>query len=331
MDEATIKECLSRLGCRKIKGSRRQINSTCPDESQHKRGRDNRPGFTVKVNPGGKSPCYCPSCKFSDSLEWLMWERCGDNSFLNNTKNGESLVDLNLNARIWGKPLVEKASDPSEWPEELWEPFSKGVPKYVLERGLSLETCKEWKLGHDKERKRLMFSIRNREGKFVGAAGRTIGRSQLKYANYSWDRKNNVLSIKIDDERDEDFVRYRRSFYLYGEHMLTHDTDIVLVEGQLDAPSIWQVGFNSVASLGSVLTYDQSVRLSRMCKKDQGVIIMYDADKSGVEATREAKAKLQGKVSLKIVEYPKDADEDVDPNELTPSELREMIHVAISR
>lgn len=318
MDEGEIKDYLQRLGCRKIKSTHAQVYSTCPFESKHSRGRDDRPGFTVKVNSGGKSPYYCPSCKETDSLEWLVYDRLGITLFLNSKSE---TYDQNLNARLWGKPIVESVRDPTEWPEFLWEPFATGVPRYALDRGLSIETCKTWRLGSDKARKRLMFSVRDRDGKLVGANGRTTAESELKYANYSWDRKNKTLSIKIDEDRYDDFVRFHRSFYLYGEHMLSHGTDIVLVEGQVDAINVWQAGFNALALMGSALTEMQTARLLQMVPNGQGVVLMFDGDKAGREATTKVKSQLLGKVPMKIAECP----DESDPGDLTRRELVDLI------
>lgn len=323
MNEFEIKDYLQRLGCRKIRSTRNQVNATCPFESSHSKGRDDRPGFTVKVNAGGKSPYYCPSCKESDSMEWLVYERFGVSDWMG--KDGYR-PDDGLNARIWGKPIVESKKHPSEWPESLWTPFAGGVPRYALDRGLTIETCKAWRLGHDKARKRLMFSVRDRDGKFVGANGRTTVDSDLKYANYSWDSKNDVLSIKIDDDRDDDFVRFQRSFYVYGEHMLSHGTDIVLVEGQIDAINVWQAGFNAVAVMGSALAEKQSMRLLGMVPDGKGIVLMLDGDKAGQEATTEIRTKLLGKATLKIATCP----EDSDPGDLTARELVDVISSAAS-
>lgn len=170
-----------------------------------------------------------------------------------------------------------------------------------------------------------MFSVRDKHGKFVGANGRTTADSDLKYANYSWDTKNDVLSIRIDEDRDDDFVRFQRSFYVYGEHMLTHATDIVLVEGQIDAINVWQAGFNAVAVMGSALAEKQSMRLLGMVPDGKGIVLLLDGDKAGQEATVEIRAKLLGKSILKIATCP----ENSDPGELTKRELIEVIDSAV--
>lgn len=67
------------------------------------------------------------------------------------------------------------ANKSDEMPEIPWEAYAKhagSVPPYAIQRGLTIETCKEWELGHDRRMRRLLFPMRDRRGRLVAISGR---------------------------------------------------------------------------------------------------------------------------------------------------------------
>lgn len=320
MEEAAIKDYLSRLGCRKIKTSRQQVNSTCPFAARHSKGKDERPGFTVKINVLGKSPYWCPSCKSSDSMEWLVWEKFG---VMDGIQAGP---DEYINARVWGKKINEEVPEVF-LNDALLKPFSGSVPKYALDRGLTIETCKAWGLGHDKYFKRLTFPVYDEKGRLVGLSGRATGEHSIKYANYSWDKKWGKLVPFIDHDREDDFVTMHKSKYLYGANMLTYGTDIVVVEGQIDVTMSWQNGFDSLGLFGSWASSEQAYKLVSLCPADKALIILLDNDKAGKEGLARIKEVLCPKLKVRIATCP----EGKDPGTMfSHEELSAVVSAAVS-
>ena len=119
----------------------------------------------------------------------------------------------------------------------------------------------------DRFRNRLMIPIQDISGKFIAFGGRVLDDSKPKYIN----SPENIV--------------YSKGRNLFGLNIAKKgDTKkIIIVEGYMDAISLYQRGItNVVASLGTALT-EQQGRLLR--KHSQQVIIGYDADGAGQAAT----------------------------------------------
>ncbi len=152
------------------------------------------------------------------------------------------------------------------------------------------------KNGHiyDRFRNRLMFPIIDVRGYVIGFGGRVMDNSTPKYLNST----------------DTIVFNKRKNLFAMNYAKKTKMGYIILVEGYMDAIALHQYGFDcAVASLGTSLTEDQATLLSKYT--DQ-VVLIYDGDEAGQNATRRAipmleKAGLQVKV-LKMRDA-KDPDE----------------------
>lgn len=124
----------------------------------------------------------------------------------------------------------------------------------------------------DRFRGRVIFPIRNHLGKTVGFGGRTIGDLEPKYLN---------------SPESELFQKGRLlyNFDLAKKH-IRKENEAVLFEGYMDVISAYQAGVkNVVATLGTSLTESQAKLLRRYVDT---VILCYDADNAGIEATYKA-------------------------------------------
>ncbi len=152
------------------------------------------------------------------------------------------------------------------------------------------------KNGHiyDRFRNRLMFPIIDVRGNVIGFGGRVMDNSTPKYLNSPeteiFNKRKNLFALNL--------AKKTRLGYL------------ILVEGYMDAVALHQYGFDcAVASLGTSLTEEHASLLARYT---QQVILIYDGDEAGQNATQRAipmleKAGLQVKV-LKMRDA-KDPDE----------------------
>ena len=187
--------------------------------------------------------------------------------------------------------------------ENLYKPTSKEAQEYIKKRKLDNRTLKSFLIGYsgifdelyqllkqkgfteeeilasslvnktdngkfiDRFRKRLMIPIQDATGKFIAFGGRVLDDSKPKYIN----SPENIV--------------YSKGRNLFGLNIAKKgDTKrIIIVEGYMDAISLYQRGItNVVASLGTALT-EQQGRLLR--KHSEQVIIGYDADGAGQAAT----------------------------------------------
>lgn len=148
---------------------------------------------------------------------------------------------------------------------------------------------------HDFFRDRVMFPIRNLEGRVIAFGGRI------------W---------KKDDERPKyvntaETLIFHKGSALYGLFRVPKPpTDIIVCEGYMDAIALQSKGFvNAVAGLGTALTLRQCLLIQSYT---ENVYLLYDKDLAGLEATKKAIENFEEiGVSPKIVfmQNAKDADE----------------------
>lgn len=187
--------------------------------------------------------------------------------------------------------------------EKLYQPTSKEAQEYIKKRKLDNKTLKSFTIGYsgkfdelyvhlkskgfkeeeilasslviknddgryvDRFRKRLMFPIQDTRGRVIAFGGRVLDDSKPKYIN----SPENIV--------------YSKGRQLFGLNVAKKgDTKkIIIVEGYMDAISLYQRGItNVVASLGTALTEQQGWLLRKNCEQ---VIIGYDADGAGQAAT----------------------------------------------
>jgi DNA primase len=121
---------------------------------------------------------------------------------------------------------------------------------------------------YDRFRGRLMFPIRDREGRVLGFGGRAFGDEQPKYLN--------TPQTELFD----------KSHLLYGLDLAReeiHRRDkVVVVEGYMDVLAAHQFGHrNVVASMGTAITEPQLALLKRSTRN---VVLALDADTAGQAA-----------------------------------------------
>ena len=137
----------------------------------------------------------------------------------------------------------------------------------------------------DRFRDRLMFPIIDVRGNVIGFGGRIIKKDSdaAKYLNSPetiiFNKRKNLFGLNLAKKSKEN--------------------SLILVEGNIDVVALHQYGFdNAVASLGTSLTEEQAVLMTRYAEQ---IILIYDGDKAGQNATQRAipileKAGLQVKV-----------------------------------
>ena len=147
---------------------------------------------------------------------------------------------------------------------------------------------------YDRFRNRLMFPIIDVRGNVIGFGGRVLDDSKPKYLN-----SNETL-----------IFNKRKNLFGMNFAKKTKEPYIILVEGNVDVVTLHQYGFdNAVASLGTSLTEEQVVLLSRYTEQ---VVLTYDSDEAGQRAAQRAIPMLEkAGIQVKVLQM-KDAK---DPDE----------------
>ena len=233
--------------------------------------------------------------------------------------------------------------------ENLYKPTSKAAQEYIKKRKLDNRTLKQFLIGYsgkfdelykmlrqkgftdeeilasslvnradngrfiDRFRNRLMIPIQDATGKFIAFGGRVLDDSKPKYIN----SPENIV--------------YSKGRNLFGLNIAKKgDTKkIIIVEGYMDAISLYQRGItNVVASLGTALT-EQQGRLLR--KSSEQVIIGYDADGAGQAATLRGMDILQNMgCDIRVLQIYGAKDPDEFVIKYGPDRFKKCVDSAIS-
>lgn len=148
---------------------------------------------------------------------------------------------------------------------------------------------------YDRFRDRLMFPIRDLQGRVIAFGGRVLGEGEPKYLN------------------SNDSLIYKKGEHLYGlyeakPHLLKQ-REVFLVEGYLDVLALVEAGFaNCCAILGTSLTESQAFKLSQLVSK---VIVLLDGDDAGKKAAlRSTEILLAQGLECEVVLLPLGEDPD---------------------
>lgn len=180
--------------------------------------------------------------------------------------------------------------------DDLLKTLTKQFPPLILEKaGLISKRGDHGQngAGHfDRFRNRVLFPIRNPQGKVVGFGGRVLEEGEPKYLNTAETpvfRKSEIL-FALDRQK------------VVGQ-------PLVIVEGYLDVITAVQAGVpNVVATLGTALTAAH-LRLAR--RLSEKIVIVFDGDVAGIRAAlRTAPLLMDEEMSVGIVTLPSGVDPD---------------------
>lgn len=145
----------------------------------------------------------------------------------------------------------------------------------------------------DRFRDRLMFPIRDPQGRTIGFGGRTLVGDDAKYLN------------------SPEGVLFDKSRILYGfdraRGAIEQSKRAIVVEGYMDAILLQQHGFsNVVATMGTALT-EAHAKLLRSCAEE--LVFCFDGDDAGYRAAdRAVPLALAGQFDVRVVIMPSGID-----------------------
>ena len=311
----------------------------------------------VKLQKAGrnyKSVCPFHSEKdpsffvFPDRQSWHCFGACGTGgdifSFIMKKEGVDFGQALRLLAAKAGVALIEQTSPKREAEnreqELLFEineaaaayyhhlllsaSSAKTAKDYIIGRGISIETIKDFQVGYapeswdtiklllqgkgypeaelliagllvegenksryDRFRNRLMFPIRNIQGKVTGFGGRALDDSLPKYLN-------SPQTLVFD-----------KSDLLYGidkAKIIIRQNDLAIItEGYMDVLTAHQYGYhNVVAVMGTAMSYKQ---LSTLKGLTNHIILALDADTAGEEAVSRSGELVDRMMAVPLNEY----------------------------
>ncbi len=175
---------------------------------------------------------------------------------------------------------------------DSWDSLIKAMTAQGFEKGELLEAglVVAGKNGgvYDKFRNRLMLPVIDATGDILGFTSRVMDNSTPKYLN-----------------TPETAIFKKRSI-LYGIQWakLTKRSFFLLVEGNLDVITLHQAGIdNAVATMGTALTAEHARLIGRYTNE---LVLCYDNDSAGVEATQRAMAVLKDTtLRVRVLQLPR--------------------------
>lgn len=197
------------------------------------------------------------------------------------TDNEESEVD------------TETPADPQQT-EDAFQPYTRTLPldanhSYLKERGLSSETIADFELGFCKagyQRGRIAIRLHDIDGNPLGYAGRWAETAPP-------DDTSRYLLPK----------NFPKETVLFNAHRINRGEDLILVESYWSVFRLWQLGEHQVVSLMGWSLSDRHIELLRELNV-QRVLILFDGDAAGREATAAAIEKLVGAFYVRAPEVP---------------------------
>lgn len=217
-----------------------------------------------------------------------------------NTEDGEEALNYLLQ-RGFTRELIE--SNGIGWSLPSWDALT-----VLLERkGFSLEEIAESGLiikresdgsFFDRFRERVMFPIRDENGKVIAFSGRVLNSSgeDAKYLNSPESPIFHKSQVLYNLDKARPAIRKSRQ--------------VILMEGFMDVLAATQAGVhNAVASMGTALTAQHVQKLKRLVEQ---ITVCYDGDNAGFEAAKRATELLYTE-GLKV-------DVAVLPDKLDPDE-----------
>lgn len=147
---------------------------------------------------------------------------------------------------------------------------------------------------YDFFRNRIIFPITDENNNVVAFSGRTINNNDVKYLN----SKDTII-----------FKKNTTIFNLYNaKNYIKEENSVYLFEGFMDVIAAYKCGiYNGIATMGTAFSSNHKDILKKYTNK---IIICYDGDSAGVNATKKVINLIKNDFNLEIVTLPENLDPD---------------------
>ncbi|MFD3447700.1 DNA primase [Microbacteriaceae bacterium 4G12] len=234
-----------------------------------------------------------------------------------NTQEGEIALAYLLERGITKDMIVkfEIGYASASWDHAVKVLQKRGFSLAVMEQaGLIVQSEKDGSY-YDRFRNRIIFPIHNQQGKVVAFSGRTLGEDTPKYLN------------------SPETPIFQKSKILYNFHQarssIRKQQRILLFEGYADVLAAVKAGLDeSVATMGTALTEEQARMIRRNVEQ---VVLCYDGDKAGQEATLKAgQMLLEVGCQVRVVSIPEKLDPDEYVRKYGEASFQKLVQANIS-
>lgn len=271
MSKNFLVSLLDKLGVPKedLVFSDKWVNFQCLFGHLHSSGKDNSPSAGIYLESPHSYNCF--GCKTKGTLRKIVIQLKTERPKMSVDWDGVlSMIDTNVETDTLRVPPVdqdEASLTPTIYPDYWLENFEDAyteleVHPYLLSRGVPPTTAKLLDIKYDPVRDRVMFPIRDRFYRLLGAQGRSLGSNGLRYYCYP-----HPLSNKVENK-----------FALIGEERVEPLYPLVVTEGPFDMASVARLYPNVVCTMTSGAS---KLRLRRLLTLASEFVIFYDSGNAG--------------------------------------------------
>jgi DNA primase len=215
----------------------------------------NTPSFYINSKTG-LWQCFNPSCDKKGNFRQLFRHITG-RSFNSSIKIDPVELQKKIDVGFLKNKEEELDISVVEIDYTRQQQLNKIQP--FITRGLSVNTLRYFEIGFSEAKNRIVIPVRNHQYKVVGFIGRAIEQDQQP--RYLYNRG------------------FRRADILFNLQNAKHYSDVIVVEGSVDAMKVHEAGFpNVVATLGAQVSDFQSKLLR---KYFDTITIFSDNDSAG--------------------------------------------------
>ncbi len=182
--------------------------------------------------------------------------------------------------------------------------------RYLINRGLSATTLREWGFGYDLISDRPVFPVHDFDGRLIGFKGRAHRPSQ----------EPRYLVLGDRSKVRYGFVPYDPSHVVFGLHR-ARPGEIVICEGELNAIRLHQAGHEGAVAIGMSYFSEHHARL--IIRKARSVVVFGDSDDAGNIAMHDMVKALEPHVPVRRVPH-----HEGDPMDMTDQQSLGLIAAA---
>lgn len=241
----------------KIRGD--EIHASCPFTERHVSGQDKHPSFSINV---AKGVYNCFSCGARGTIEDLV-------SRIKETSISNALELLQL----WGFGKLDR---------ELREKDEYERPEFIPEGLLAYfdkveDAFAEIYHGEVDDIDCLIYPVRNKQGKLVGAMARS---TEGRFHKVLWNMA--------------------KKSYLFGENEIELEEPLIICEGPGDVVSLRKSGLNNSVALMGISCSDEQVE--RLLSLSSQFIVWLDKDLSGAKGMNTLLKKMDNRARMRYVD-----------------------------
>ncbi len=289
----------------------------------HKGGQEKRPSFYVYTGPTKSArqvtgSAFCHTCNEGWSFVSLLRKLGIGRSYVDAAR--EIVEELAPKKRSYYDQI---SLEMTVLPEVILGVFEY-APKSLLSDGFDKELLKEFDIGFDFARKRVIFPLRDHVGNLVGISGRSVTGDFPRYKIYKEELKEVASGYEFKKGR----ILWGLDRFYTTAMQVGLRSPVVVCEGFKAAMWVAQCGFpNVVALLGAHCSPEQKLLLSRVTNE---VVLFLDNDGPGRKATYKVSKFLSVDTDVHIASYPS-SKFGASPDDLRPEEVRAAIKKPLTK